>query len=56
MTRLRLRFSHLSENCVRHNFQECLNPLCTCNLEMENTYHYLLYCYHYSNFRIGLME
>ena len=42
-TRLRLGFSHLNENRVRHNFQECLNALCTCGLETRNSSHYLLH-------------
>ena len=37
-TRLRLRFSQLNENRFRHNFQECLNALCTCGLETRNSY------------------
>ena len=46
-TRLRLGFSHLNENRVRHNFQECLNALCTCGLETRNSSHYLLH-WHYN--------
>ena len=46
-TRLRLGFSHLNEHRFRHNFQECLNPLCTCSLETENTSHYLLHSLSY---------
>ena len=46
LTRLRLCFSHLNDHRFGHNFQECLNPLCTCNLEKKNTFHYLLYCHH----------
>ena len=42
-TRLRLGFSHLNENRVRHNFQECLNALCTCGLETRNSSQYLLH-------------
>ena len=44
-TRLRLGFSHLNENRFRHNFQECLNALCTCGLETRNSSHYLLHCH-----------
>ena len=56
LTRLRLGFSHLNEHRFRHNFQECINPLCSCSLETENTSHYLLHCHHFSQNRINLMN
>ena len=56
LTRLRLGFSHLNEHRFRHNFQECINPLCSCSLETENTSHYLLQCHHFSQNRINLMN
>ena len=56
LTRLRLGFSHLNEHRFRHNFQDCMNPLCSCILEIENTSHYLLHCHHFSQYRIGLMN
>ena len=52
--RLRLGFSHLSENQFRHNFQECLNALCTCGLESRNSSHYLLHCHYNIPFRSDL--
>ena len=48
LTRLRLGFSHLNDHRFRHNFQECINPLCSCSLEAENTSHYLQHCHHFS--------
>ena len=48
LTRLRLDFSHLNEHRFRHNFKNCLNPLCSCSLEIEDTLHYLLHCHHFS--------
>ena len=39
---LRLGFSHLNEHRFWHNFQECLNALCTFSIETENTPHYFL--------------
>ena len=56
LTRLRLGFTHLNEHKFRHNFQDCLNPLCSCSLEIEDTSHYLLHCHHFSNHRIDLMN
>ena len=52
LTRLQLGLSHLNEHKFRHNFQDCLNPLCSCSLEIEDTSHYLLHCHHFSNRRI----
>ena len=49
LTRLRLGFSHLNEHKFRHNFQDCLNPLCSCGLEVETTNHYFLHCHYYSD-------
>ena len=42
LTRLRLGFSHLNEHRFRNNFQDCMNPLCSCNLKIEDTSQYLL--------------
>ena len=43
LTRLRLGLRHLNEHKFRHNFQDCLNPLCSCSLEIEDTTHYFLH-------------
>ena len=56
LTRLRLGFSHLNEHRFRHNFQDCMNPLCFCSLEIEDTSRYLLHCHHFSQYRIDLMN
>ena len=55
-TRLRLGLSHLNEHKFRHNFQDCLNPLCSCSFEIEETTNYLLDCRHFSNNRYDLMN
>ena len=39
---LPLGFSHLNEHRFRHNFQDCVNLVCSCSLEGEDTLHYLL--------------
>ena len=56
LTRLRLGFSHLNEHKFRHSFQDCLNPLCLCSLEIEDTTHYLLHCQYFSAHRINLIN
>ena len=42
--RLRLELSHLREHKFQCNFQNCLNPLCSCGSSIESTSHSLLYC------------
>ena len=56
LTRLRLVFSHLNEHRFRHNFQDCMNPLCSRSLEIEDTLHYLLRCHHFSQYLTNLMN
>ena len=51
LTRLRLGLSHLNEHRFNHNFDNCINPLCTCTLETESTTRFFLHCYFYSNIR-----
>ena len=54
LTRLRLGLSHLNEHRFNHNFESCLNPLCTCSLEVESTTHFFLHCHHFNAIRIAL--
>ena len=56
LTCLRLRFSHLNEHRFRHNFENCINLLCSCSLEAEDTLHYLLYRHHFNQHRLNLMN
>ena len=54
--RVRLGLNHLNEYRFRHNFEDCLNPLCSCSLETEDTSHYILHCHHFSHHRVVLMN
>ena len=56
LTRLRLGLSHLNEHKFRHNFQDCLNPLCSCSLEVETINHYFLHCHYYDNICKTLLD
>ena len=38
------------------NSQDCLNPLCSCSLEIEDTSYYLLHCQHFFNHCIDLIN
>ena len=53
-TRLRVGLRHLNENRFNHNFESCLNPLCTCSLEVESTTHFSLHCHYFNAIRITL--
>ena len=44
ITRLLLELSHLREHKFKYNFQNCLNPLCSCGSSIESTSHFLLHC------------
>ena len=56
ITRLRLGLSHLNEHRFKHNFNDCINPLCTCSLDIESTVHYFLHCNYYNSARISLLN
>ena len=44
---MRLGLSHLADHKSRHNFQDCLNLICSCGQEIETTSHFLLHCLNY---------
>ena len=44
ITRLRLGLSHLRDHKFKHDFLDCLNPICCCGKYIETTVHYLLDC------------
>ena len=56
LTRLHIGLSHLNENMFNHNFQDCINPLCTCSLEPESNSHFFLCCHHYTSLHANLMN
>ena len=55
LIRLRLGFSHLSEQKFRHTFADSLNPLYSCSLESESTLQFFLRCQNYTTLRRALM-
>ena len=56
LNHLRLGLCHLNEHKFPHNFQDCLNALCSCSFEIEDIFNYLLLCQNFSNHRIDLMN
>ena len=55
ITRLRVRLSHLRDHKGKHSFQDCLNPICSCGIEVEATAHFLLHCFNYLDERKTLL-
>ena len=41
---LRLGLSHLHEHRFKHDYQNCVNPICNSGLDIESASHFLLYC------------
>ena len=54
LTRLKLGFSHFNEHRFNDNFQNCINPQCSCSVEIVSASHFLLHCHHYTDIRITL--
>ena len=51
LTRLHLGLSHLNEHKFRHNFADCVNPLCSCSIKPETILHFFLHCRIFLNIR-----
>ena len=56
LTWLRFGFSHLNEHRFSHKFENCMNLLCSCSLEAEDTLYYLLHCHHFNQHRLDLVN
>ena len=59
LIRLSLGLRHLmniNEHRLRHNFEDCTNPLCSCSLEIGDTSHYLLPWHYFNHQQIDLMS
>ena len=55
LRRLRLGLSHLRYHKFRHNFQDCINPICDCGQETETTTHFLFHCPLFQSARQSLL-
>ena len=56
LTRLRLKLSHRNEHKFRHNFEECVSPMCDCSAETETTSHFFLRYQSFANERQKLHD
>ena len=51
-----MSLSHLREHKFKHNFQDTIDPFCSCRLDIETTVHFFLHCQNYTFQRITLMD
>ena len=51
LTRLRLGLNYFKEHKFKQDFQDCVNPLCSCSLEIESPSDYFLHYHHFTNIR-----
>ena len=56
LTRLRLQLSHLTEHTFRHDFEDTISHMCSCNARIESNEHFLLRCHFYSSQRLELFD
>ena len=56
LTCLRLGLSHLNEHKFRHNFADCVKPLCSCGIKPETKLHFFLHCCNFLNIRRKLFD
>ena len=46
----------LEEDRFKHNFENCINPLYTCSLEVESINHFFLHLHYYWEFRNSFLN
>ena len=56
MAQLLLGPSHLREHKFNHKFQNYINPLCSCSIDIESTSHFFLHCPLFDDKRITLLS
>ena len=56
LTRLTIGFSHLKEHKCKHNFQNCVDPLCSCRNDIESTVHFFLHRQNFTTQRQTLLN
>ena len=56
LTRLRRGPTHLNKHKFRHNFVDCMNPLCSRSIEPKTTLHFFLHCRSILNIRRKLFD
>ena len=51
-----VEMSHLREHKFKHNFQDCLNSICSCRLDIESISHFFLHCPLFNDQRYTLLS
>ena len=55
-TRIRLGLNHLADQKFRHNFKDCIKPVCSCDQKIETSTHFFIHCSNYYCARQTLFE
>ena len=56
LTRLRIGSSYLKEHKFKHNYQDSVDPLCSCGNYIESTNHFFLHCPNFTTQRRNLLN
>ena len=56
ITRLWVGLSHLNKHRFNQNFNNCINPLCRCRLNVKSTVYFVLHCSYYNSGKISLLN
>ena len=56
LARLRVGFSSLREDNLKHNFNDKLNPPCSCSIQTKSSTHYFLHHHFYNVKKIILVD
>ena len=56
LTHIRIGFSHLKEHKFKHNFQDSVDPLCSCGNDIESSVHFFLHCPNFTTQRQTLLN
>ena len=56
LTRLRNGFSYLKEYKFKHNFQDCVDHLCSCGNDIESRVHFFPHCPNFTTQRQTLLN
>ena len=51
LNRLKVGLSHLNQHKFNHSFRDCLDPLCSCSLEIESPLEFFRYCHYFTDVR-----
>ena len=53
---MRVGMCHFRERKFKHNFQDCLNVICICRLDIESTSHFPFHCPTFNDERYTILS